>query len=195
MKGKLLLCGTLTTLFCANSFAMEIYKGRIIEHKEWTTGNAKITFKPSDAREARLKFDQQKKQSQNAGAFISTYADSIKGNVGQPITVTGSHIIDVRNDTQATQRYTYILSLCTNTSNHQAQCGYYYDTVELESGGYIFNSYTPMLQVQFDNAGTYTNYAQTLVHTSLESNSSNFNLEMNSNSNATITISDSSKAA
>ena len=44
MRNKL-LCAVITSLVCAHGFALEINKGHLVSHKEWTTGNVKAIFK------------------------------------------------------------------------------------------------------------------------------------------------------
>jgi len=185
MKGKIILCASLVALLSANSFALEIYKGRIVSHKEWTTGDAKVVYKPAN-KNTLIKFKQQRMQSQEgASGYVSTYIDQTQGATSTPIYINGSHYFYIINNTSSTQTYNYTLETCAFDSANTAKCAYYFDAVQLEPNGYLEEVNEPQLQVQFDKAGTYQTFASAYVQ-NYDNSSTQINISSNSNSVAAI---------
>lgn len=166
-----LLCLTITAIASANSFALELYKGRVINHKEWTTGNVKATFKDS-MKNATSQF-KNKMMTKSDSTYASIYSNGLntKGATGVPVTINGNHSIYVMNDTQAAQQYNYTLSICANTSENTTQCAYYYDEIQLEAGGYVVVDKAPVLEVKFSQPGIYKSHTSTNLMTRPDVNS------------------------
>ena len=152
MKVKLLGC-SLSILLSVNCYALEIYKGHLVNHKEWTTGGAKMLVK--EGKNQRLKMLTPTKNS--SGVFSNSFnsIDFTQGVVNVPIDIKSTHQIYVLNDTEQTHQYSYILGSCAQIDTHNIQCGYYLDSVELKPGGYVYTDEQPLLQVVVKIAGNY----------------------------------------
>lgn len=152
MKGKLLLGLVLVTI-TTSSFALEIDKGRVINHKEWTTGNAKGFFKPGKMTNEMMKG--QGWHGNSSYSSLYSYASSTQGTVNTPVNIEGDNYIYAHNDTEKDEIYHYTFSICAHNSDHTAQCAYYYDELVLQPGGSASSSEIPSLQVTFTKPGKY----------------------------------------
>ncbi|OGT44199.1 MAG: hypothetical protein A3F42_04150 [Gammaproteobacteria bacterium RIFCSPHIGHO2_12_FULL_37_34] len=181
MRKKIIL-GFAIASMATSAFALEIYKGRLITHKEWTTGNAKGFFKASKMiPELKAKG----LDAEHSYSYIYSYAASIKSSVNTPVNVSGENYISLYNDTRTKELYHYTFSVCARNSDHTAQCAYYYDEIELEPGGYANSAEQPILQVTFAKPGNYNGWASTSLSKDQESAS----VGSHSRSESTIEIS------
>lgn len=182
MRDKILL-GFILASMATSGFALEIYKGHVVSHKEWTTGNAKGFFKPGKITSEILK--SKGLRTDNSYSSLYTYATTVKGNVNTPIDIPGDNYIFVYNDTQVSEFYHYTFSICARNSEHTASCAFYYDELVLEPGGYASSAEQPILQVSFAKPGLYESAVSTMLYKELESSRTN----SGSTSEATIEIS------
>lgn len=161
MKKKILFSLIITGLFSGNSFAIELYKAKILQHKEWTTGNAKVIFKQGhqDKRNINLKMI-----NENINfAEVRSSAYPVESVTGISTNIPGFHSVYASNSTNEPQIYSCSFSICAQDSTHTDKCATYYDSIEVQPGGYAFSTQEPNLQVIFNTAGDYEITAQTYV--------------------------------
>lgn len=159
---KKLFVGAIAVVLSANSFAFDIYKGKIVSHKEWTTGNVSAVLKKADLKSALLKM---KKQDQDNFAYSYLFAkiSNATGVVGVPTEVAGGHDIYVQNDTASSKVYNYNINVCVNTSAQESSCAFYFDEITLEPGGYFSNAAEPAVMVKFNQSGDYKIFASSYL--------------------------------
>lgn len=167
MKLKSLLCLMLASA-ATQAYALEIYKGHIVSHKEWATGSAKGSFVPGNAAaNAALKLNMLgSKQSRADGGVSHTIFSSVApatGTAGSITTLTGSNSIYMYNSGKEKQQYNYQYSLCAAIADKTASCVYYYDEIELEAGGSFNDNHQGQSQLVFAAAGTYPIYNSTAL--------------------------------
>lgn len=163
MKGKLLLSLAIASLVSANSFALEIYKGKLVKHQEWTTGGAKGFFKSGVVKSSFKSHVMSGHKNSEPYMEASSITKSMKTFVDVPTIVSGEHQVFMNNDSDASQTFTYSLSLCAEVSANQTRCVRYYDELTLEPGGYAISSAEPVLSEAFVAPGTYEIFSQVLV--------------------------------
>src|SRR3990167_8260549 len=98
MKEKLLLGLALASMM-TSSFALEIYKGRVINHKEWMTGNAKGFFKQGKMTDSMMKAKELRGDESSYSSLFSA-VHSAKGTVNTPVNLEGDNYIYAYNNTQ-----------------------------------------------------------------------------------------------
>lgn len=163
---KLILCLGIASIISTQAFALEIYKGHITSHREWTTGNSKGYFIPMDSRkQLSTKMNQSSKEQCGGDSFrLSHDISPITAKVGDFVTVKGYHAIYMENKSEIRKNYKYTHMLCTMTSQDTLQCASYEEGVELEPRGYIASSSESKMPLTFDKAGQY----HTSVRTNIE---------------------------
>ncbi|OAI46606.1 hypothetical protein AYO45_06250 [Gammaproteobacteria bacterium SCGC AG-212-F23] len=175
MKIKWLTCFLITTALSANTFAVDITKGRVLEHKEWTTGNARIFFNNANAKKA-VAFSSQHHQLKKAAnndtdtasfrddndnaptSYVYAGTQPASGVVGKSVDIKGENFAYVVNTTNQKQLYYYYSSLCVmsaHPSPNQNDCAYYRDSIELDPAGEANFSEGPVLQVVMDHADNF----------------------------------------
>jgi hypothetical protein len=188
MKGKLLLGLTIATLISANTFALEIYKGKLLKHKEWSTGGAQGSFKNVATNLADFKLHANK-TTKSSEPFLQafTHAAHTKTLVGATTLPYGQYQIYIYNDTDSSQTYRYFLDVCVELSANQTKCISYFDELSLEAGGYAVTTEQPMLLVNYDTPGNYKIYlAAGAINENPSSDATAF--ESMSSSHATIEV-------
>ena len=161
MKRKSLLIATLVSaLTIGNCFAMEITKGKLLNHKEFTTGDAKIVFQDKNFKMNDKLKELQNKYFDTLGDYIGVLGniDNESTTVNQPIDIKGAAEIAVSNDTSVIQTYKIVTTLATWTPDNGMITGTSVDTVSLEPSGSISLLRKPILSYSFDKAGNYTTY-------------------------------------
>src|SRR3990167_9102818 len=162
MKEKLLL-GLALASMVTSGFALEIDKGHVVSHKEWTTGNAKGFFKPGKMTAEMMKMKGMRSDAYSYSSLYS-YVTSAKGTVNTPVEIDGDNYIYAYNNTQKAETYHYSFSICAHNSDHTAQCAYYYDELVLEPGGSASSMEIPSLQVTFMKPGTYNSEVSSYLY-------------------------------
>lgn len=159
MKGKLLLISAaIATLVSVNTSAMEIYKGKLLSHKESSASHDKFSFKQNlkSPLLAFQGFKQKNHSKQNSGTMIIyTVADGGAANIGETTPFSGTSNIMVENTTDSVQEYGYQQTVCVDISEHETHCADMMDRFELESGGYFQSSDLPTVEVTFAEGGNY----------------------------------------
>ncbi len=170
MVKKTFFCFASLAIISSSSFAVEIENGRLLQHKEWSTGNIKVSFQPQNIQTIISKLDKNKLEMSNQSLQSNKYHVNdegeilvaigselapAKGVVNLPITVTGNQFFGVKNRSSIAQKYAYTFSICVYPSGSAPQCANYADTVELQAGGKFINHLAPVLQFTANKAGTY----------------------------------------
>lgn len=156
MKGKLLLGLALVSFISANTYAVEIYKGKIIKHKEWSTGTIKVTFKDTKLKLFDLKVSPLHKAN-DAIPYIQSHANApvFRGTVGIATPINSEHMVIMQNATTSTQTLYYNFGVCLTTAPHVEECTYSYDEVMLEPGGHIYMPQIADASTTFSEPGSY----------------------------------------
>lgn len=180
MKNKIsLLAVVLAGVVTTNASALEIHKGKIIAHKEWTTGIAKGSFKSKAL---------VKKNVEDMGNFyVYTNAQGGKAQAGIVTTINGQTQVFIQNASNETKQYSYNMSVCSDTTEHTASCVLSFYTIEVEPNGDFSDSSTPELRLIYDKAGKYNTYVNTFVSTNLSSSQGYF--QANSSSSSSVEVS------
>ena len=162
MKVKLLLGLTIATFISANSFALEIYKGKLIKHKEWATGGAIGSFKSVALNPSNFK-KHTMSTTKNSEPFLQTYSFSQHADAatGENRYIVGNHGVYISNFTDTEQTYKYLLSLCAETSPKDMKCLYWSDELILEPGGYASSGADIYIQNTYTTPGSYSVYSAT----------------------------------
>jgi hypothetical protein len=167
MKIKLLVSMAIAAAVGSNAFALEISKGKLISHKEWSTGGAIASSQPgSKTLESVMRRHKSMLKSENSVSYYFLEAETAPatGRVGEPVSVSNNAFVYARNDTSETQTYNYNFSICTNKSDHIIECVYAGDVIELLPGGFFSNTAQPVLTVKFDKPGSYSTMADSIVY-------------------------------
>lgn len=152
------LCFALTAFISSQVYAVEIFKGKILQHKEWSTGQAKAVFK--EVKNLNLKAN-----LNNSSAMMTTsLADIVHGTVGIPVEVKGVSSGSIRNQTESVQTYYYNATVCAETNPFNTDCIYYNDKIELQPGGHLYiEGLQPSLSISFAEAGEHAIYVVTEI--------------------------------
>ncbi|MFZ2315031.1 MAG: hypothetical protein WAW86_05155 [Gammaproteobacteria bacterium] len=162
MKKKILFGLALTTVISANSFALEITNGTLLDHKETIKGNIQGTFlsiKKDTAANTNKSFSPRNVESN----YISGNMEIIKpkkddAEVGSDITFTGFSKIYIWNGSSYKQTYTITKNADTcffksPDSFCQVETVSSIDVVSLSPGGSITDLSTPKVTKNYDIAG------------------------------------------
>ena len=188
MKGKIILSLVAASLVSSGSFALEIYKGRIVNHKEWTTGNVKAILKAGDPRKNKMaQLNNRTTQNNSTYASVSSDIDYVEGTANTPLQLSGDHYVFIANDTATAQSYHYYFSICAESSDRTGQCAYFHDEIQLEAGGYFNSSEEPELQLTFEKPGLFKTYTNSSVSNSSDENSA-YSLQTSASSASMINI-------
>lgn len=167
MKGKLLLGLALTSMISASAFAMEIHNGKLLKHKEWTTGNLIGTSAKKFSKAEVLKFKENLKLN---GVAISDHmtmsysmANATTGVAGERADVNGVQFAFLLNDSEGTQVYSVFNSICAATSDKTTECMFYQDEIMLDAQGYAFDLQQPSIQPIFNANGSYNTTVMTVI--------------------------------
>lgn len=156
MKSKSLWCLALILMISTSSFALEIYKGRLIKHREWTTVYAKGMFNAVDIKNRSLAVrNKMARTSESSDITVFSDAKAIQGIVNSKTLLDGEHYISIQNNTTTTQQYDYELSICVDTSTFASQCTYFNVEIQLDPTGYASDSEESNLFIQFTKPGIY----------------------------------------
>jgi hypothetical protein len=175
---KIVLSLTCLAMMSSNAFALEIYKGNLIKHKEWTDGTAKMIVNSGKMFPAKL--------NSSFPWSLQSSLEHQKGKVGELNNIKAEHQVNVVNRTDKKQRYVYQFSVCSGEEK-TFQCAYYLDEFELEPGGNASGSKEPVLQKIFKAPGQYDTEAMSSLGVTAVDGSSYRNI--NSWSFGTIEIS------
>lgn len=160
MKNTFLVGLALTAAISVNSFAMDIQNGKLINHREWKTGNIKFaSFKQTIKKSP---FDFKRLQSEdNRSSFAAMKNDAISVLTSP---CDGSTYIYSQNEvwlynySQSTQTFDVTITMCAfslSAENHNYNCYDTKDTISLEKNGSIAYGIEPSINVML-KPGQYT---------------------------------------
>lgn len=148
MRNILVISIAATALLSSPTFAYEIYKGKVTQHKEWATGGAKGKFVTT-----------KKSLFNHRDDFSSTLSSSVQSSfasVNTPINVKGTQFLNLWNATEEPQSYNYFYELCAKDELNLTQCINYYTEVTLEPNGSFWDDTTlGELEMSYSKPGTY----------------------------------------
>lgn len=167
MERKIIVSITLATL-STSTFALDIHKGKLISHKEWTTDNTPAIYKsyPAKAKEMFAHIKQKNLTSndkEDVIIYANTGTEALKTAVGSTIPVYANHYIYIRNNSNVKKSFSYMLETCASNSDKTQQCAYFSDVVELEADGYADGYLEPQLEMTFAQPGKFTVSALSMV--------------------------------
>lgn len=167
MKGKLLFAIALIAAASSNVFSMEIVKGKLLTHKEWTTGNVKSIVKDIniDSKKTERLLSQHKN---DPNTYVYSHARfpfmlSPIIRTGEIASIDGQTSTIILNNATTNKIYTITDSVCSDTSPEEAPqgpiqlrtCSFRMHQIFLDAGGYIVLAQNPGVTRSFDEAGTY----------------------------------------
>lgn len=157
MQIKLFISMAIAAAVASNAFALQITKGKLISHKEWTTGGAIAASLPGTKTLASIMRDKNimRPGRTHTSYFLQAEAAPVSGHVGERIPVSNDAYIYAYNDTNEIKHYQYNFNICAIKTEKITECVNSGDVVELQPGGSFHNFGQPVLKVKFDKAGTY----------------------------------------
>jgi hypothetical protein len=171
----------------SHSFALEIYKGTILNHKESTTGGITVTFK-NGAKQKSLRA--LSADDSFEPIYIYTNAEQQSAKLGELANIQGEHDVSIQNPTEITQQYGISISTCVgNDIEHTSlsRCAHSYYDISLEPQGYFDESRIPDLLVTFNDTTPRALY--THVEVSKQLPSGEIEYIGSASANAVITVS------
>ncbi|MHB1948135.1 MAG: hypothetical protein ACYCQI_08485 [Gammaproteobacteria bacterium] len=168
MKGKLLVGLALISISSTNGFTMDISKGKLISHHEWTTDNrVKIKLE-----ETNKTLKNSVLSSKNADILSGSFdriivenkmSDTI-GTAGAITNLLANDITYISNDSSSPHNYKINTVICTTyDSTGGTACGSVSDEFTLEPQGQVTLSRSPVLSLIYNMPGTYSTYTETYV--------------------------------
>ncbi len=152
-----LICLAVVVASGTQAFAIEIYKGKMINHKEWNTGGARGKF-VSDFNKSSTMPMSRGHHALNTNEFSGetfAHATSSSTRVSQPTELTNSNKVYYINNTNENHAYTYTFAACGIESDKVEQCLFYENTVELEPNGYFADESHPTIELTYTKPGKY----------------------------------------
>lgn len=165
MKIKLLVSMAIAAAVGSNAFAVQITKGKLVSHKEWTTGGAVAAYLPgTKSLDSLLRDKSMMKQTRiQPYHYVSADTAPVHGLVGEALSISNDAYVYAYNGSNEIQKYSYTFDICTNRSEHINECVYTFDEIELQPGGNFYNASQPVLKVKFDKPGTYQTIASSYI--------------------------------
>lgn len=150
MKMKTILCLTMALGICSQAMALEIYKGKILSQKVWSTHGEK-------ARLASAKNRQHKSQLIDGNVFQASYAQILSrtAKVDELVSIENNNALFVDNNTDEEHEYRVMNSVCSDTDENTTHCIHYFKTFVLSPGGYLSDDMHPVLDMTYSKAGSY----------------------------------------
>lgn len=155
---KKILIGLLVSCIASSSiFALEITQGKLLRHKEWTTGNIiKATYTTkANLFSADIEKLISKKDHISSSIYTFSGTDTQNGKVLEPATAIGYSSVMMMNGSKNTKTYLYTLETCITPVEGQYNCAIYQDTIDVEPNSMAFRTENPSIQFTFDKAGAY----------------------------------------
>lgn len=149
------------SILSANSFAGEIYKGNLVNHKEISSGSFVVHFKPLDVT-----------KKSHFGKLIShdptnintsTIVQHSAGTTSTPIQINGAANGYIYNKTQSEQEYTYVVEVCIALNEDDDQCNEYSNVIDLQPGGHFISSENPSFVMNLDHVGSFSTSVSTEI--------------------------------
>lgn len=150
--------GLMAFTIANSSFALELYKAKIIGHKESTTGNITASFKSAPLHTQPLSIDN---DNNHDTINLYTHADQQFVKLGEISKIQSEHNIAIFNTTDKTEQYTINLSTCVdyndgNLNEKTSRCADSFDTISIEPQGYFTDNKIPELLVKVNDGKPLT---------------------------------------
>jgi hypothetical protein len=165
MKGKFVLSVMIISMFSVDANALEIKKGKLIEHKEWTTGNVQgfIKEKIKDTKDKLISLQQLQVMNMSESVphedniLVSNKIDTINIPLGSASEIPGYVNVDITNFTSTPQIYNITSKLCViHIPDYDDQCFLTSDKIQLDPNGNNYMYRSMILSYQFvDQDGWY----------------------------------------
>lgn len=150
MKLKSILCLAAALSVSGQVLAMEIYKGKVISQKVWSTHGGKARIAPSK----RLQNHHMRSPNNTYEySYANIYSETAKVNL--PTIISNSNAVNIDNNSDTTHKYMIGQSACSETPEATVHCVHYFEEVELEAGGYLNENMQPVLEMTYTKPGNY----------------------------------------
>ncbi len=165
MRISLFACLVISLFIGVQVSAAEIQHIHVISHKEWTTGNARGSFKVSNQSNPGCKAIEHA-SSRCADRDILLFNDlpSVAANIGEPIVVKAMQSVMLNNNSASIKTYDITYTLCAVGKDVVERCVDALDRVEINAAGHY--EYPVESQLMLDPswaADTYVTVAVTGV--------------------------------
>jgi hypothetical protein len=149
----------LAAAISSNAFAVEVTKGKVLKHKEWSTGKVKASYAKGSKTLAAMK----QKIKLDGPVPTYTFAETrpVSVNAGDTFSISNDSFTFIHNNTSEVHYYTMESSICVERTDNAVECVYSWDYVELQPDGDITAVSMPTLTTSFADAGTYHTDAST----------------------------------
>lgn len=160
MKRKILVGLSLIYLATTASYAMDIQGGKLISHKEWTTGSVKALFadtkKDFKANISRKMRNLPSAIEQHDGIVLANSMPDQQGVVGEETPVVGFVSGYIENLTSTQQTYTINSFICSNMGlGQESDCANSTDIIQLNPNGFINLNKNITMSNVYKLAGNY----------------------------------------
>ena len=150
MNLKKIICLAAALSVSSHVFAMEIYKGKVVSEKLWSSDGSKAKVAPSKkSRHANRHFDV------SNDVFVQAVIAAQTAKVNEYIEIENSNNLSLQNTSDETHTYYVGHNVCSETSEGTAHCVHYHRTFELSPGGYVEDDFRPVLEQAYSKPGTY----------------------------------------
>lgn len=146
-----LLAVVLATVMGSSAYAMNVVNGRLLQHKELATGGAVGYILQGKDQGV----DTKRAMDMTTHDVVSEMGHST-AQVDQMIELPNQHRIFFVNDTKKTKTYEYGQRICAHFDANMSECMISTNNVELQPGGYVFDTSRPVLQTHFTKPGVHT---------------------------------------
>jgi hypothetical protein len=161
MKMKLLVSLAVVAALGSNAYALQISKGRLIEHKQWSTnGVAVATTLGKKFVPKAMNLDV---NGLHSSLSVKAVSQSVK--VGEPVVMSNDGGIILSNDSDTAKIYTFGFSICaeSDAADGTVECVHTQDRVELQPNGEVSQPDMPVLHMTFNKPGNYSVFADAML--------------------------------
>jgi hypothetical protein len=149
MKVRKIIISAIALSVITSASAIELHGARIIDHKEWITGDKIVSGH----------FEDVPFHKATGGAYVDARVDNAEGFTKSNTYIYGSHSFQIVNHSKTKEMYLYEYKLCADNTS----CLYRSDHLEIDPSGSASNSANSTVVTYFDAAGTYHSFSSTRV--------------------------------
>jgi hypothetical protein len=154
MKKMLIISLVVAGVLSSHAFAVQINKGRVVKHKEWSTSGAAASYLPGHPLQRNTLLPGKVRSESWAQLNVKTISQSAK--VGEPVRMINDGRVTVYNNTDSSQLYQLELHVCAeNNVPDTLECVFIQDTVELQPDGSYSEPVVPALTIAYNKPGAY----------------------------------------
>lgn len=151
MQFKQIVMAVLLAGIGGHAFANEMYKAKVVEHKQWVTGGSQQSFAVNGSGPVN-RFLFVDNQEVNA---VTTIINSGEARVSQSATLNSFAYVMLHNSSKVEEHYLVDMKVCTDTELHQQYCLNYHDVVNIAPGGFYMLDKLPRLVRAYSKPGLY----------------------------------------